>query len=189
MRCYGNVLHSNEHLQISTVADRLSMFTMCGRIPFGLKHFPSSIPASTSQWTTPNFLSASTSSHIRWRLSALRESAPATGAVAPTPEAVTITPRIAPPSPECATPPEGHRPGTTLQQLSAGTTAASDTELRIVHSPAPTTNRETKAADVNGGTRLHYENLPPLHYVGVTNVGAFLYFLSVVRMVFLLKLF
>jgi hypothetical protein len=32
MRCYGNVLHSNERLQISTVADRLLMFATCGRI-------------------------------------------------------------------------------------------------------------------------------------------------------------
>jgi hypothetical protein len=68
--------------------------------------------------------------------------------------------RIPPPAPQCAAPPEGHRPGTTLQ-LSAGLTAASDTRRRIVPSPAPTTN---------GGTRLHYENLPPLHHVGVTNV-------------------
>jgi hypothetical protein len=30
----GMLLHSNEHLQISTVADRLSMFAMCGRIPW-----------------------------------------------------------------------------------------------------------------------------------------------------------
>jgi hypothetical protein len=29
----GMLLHSNEHLQISTVADRLSMFATCGRIP------------------------------------------------------------------------------------------------------------------------------------------------------------
>jgi hypothetical protein len=28
------LLHSNEHLQISTVADRLSMFITCGRIPW-----------------------------------------------------------------------------------------------------------------------------------------------------------
>jgi hypothetical protein len=27
-------VHSNEHLQISTVADQLSMFTACGRIPW-----------------------------------------------------------------------------------------------------------------------------------------------------------
>jgi hypothetical protein len=30
----GMLLHSNEHLQISTVADRLSMFATCGRIPW-----------------------------------------------------------------------------------------------------------------------------------------------------------
>jgi hypothetical protein len=30
----GLLLHSNEHLQISTVAERLSMFTTCGRIPW-----------------------------------------------------------------------------------------------------------------------------------------------------------
>jgi hypothetical protein len=29
----GMLLHSNEHLQISTVADRLPMFATCGRIP------------------------------------------------------------------------------------------------------------------------------------------------------------
>jgi hypothetical protein len=31
----GMLLHNNEHLQISTVADRLSMFVTCGRIPWG----------------------------------------------------------------------------------------------------------------------------------------------------------
>jgi hypothetical protein len=30
----GKLLHSNEHLQISTVADRLSTFATCGRIPW-----------------------------------------------------------------------------------------------------------------------------------------------------------
>jgi hypothetical protein len=30
----GMLLHSNEHFQISTVADRLSMFATCGRIPW-----------------------------------------------------------------------------------------------------------------------------------------------------------
>jgi hypothetical protein len=30
----GTLLHSNEHLQISTVADRLSMIATCGRIPW-----------------------------------------------------------------------------------------------------------------------------------------------------------
>jgi hypothetical protein len=30
----GTLLHSNEHLQISTVADRLSMFATCGSIPW-----------------------------------------------------------------------------------------------------------------------------------------------------------
>jgi hypothetical protein len=30
----GMLLHSNEHPQISTVADRLSMFATCGRIPW-----------------------------------------------------------------------------------------------------------------------------------------------------------
>jgi hypothetical protein len=30
----GMLLHSNEHLQISTVADRLSMLATCGRIPW-----------------------------------------------------------------------------------------------------------------------------------------------------------
>jgi hypothetical protein len=30
----GMLLHSNKHLQISTVADRLSMFATCGRIPW-----------------------------------------------------------------------------------------------------------------------------------------------------------
>jgi hypothetical protein len=30
----GMLLHRNEHLQISTVADRLSMFATCGRIPW-----------------------------------------------------------------------------------------------------------------------------------------------------------
>jgi hypothetical protein len=30
----GMLLHSNEHLQISTVADRLSMLSTCGKIPW-----------------------------------------------------------------------------------------------------------------------------------------------------------
>jgi hypothetical protein len=30
----GMLLNSNEHLQVSTVADRLSMFATCGRIPW-----------------------------------------------------------------------------------------------------------------------------------------------------------
>jgi hypothetical protein len=29
----GRLLHSNEHLQSNTVADRLSMFATCGRLP------------------------------------------------------------------------------------------------------------------------------------------------------------
>jgi hypothetical protein len=62
----------------------------------------------------------------------LIETAPATGTVAPAPEAVMTTPGIAPPAPECAAPPEGHRVGKTIVQLSAGTTATSDTGRRTV---------------------------------------------------------
>jgi hypothetical protein len=73
-------------------------------------------------------------------------------------------PRNRPSSPRMRRPSRRSPSRHDLQQLSAGTTAASDTVRRIVPSPAPTTNRETNAADINDGTRLHYENLPPLHH-------------------------
>jgi hypothetical protein len=42
----GMLLHSNEHLQISTVAERLLMFATCGRIPW-----KASSPKLTGKWT------------------------------------------------------------------------------------------------------------------------------------------
>jgi hypothetical protein len=41
----------------------------------------------------------------------------------------------------------------------------------LVAMAPPIASKETNTADINGGIFLLYNHRPPLHHVGVTNVG------------------
>jgi hypothetical protein len=57
-----------------------------------------------------------------------------------------------------------HIPEDNLYIFSAGTTAVSEPEHKSVRRPAPTTTKETNAADITGGTCLLHNGRLPLLY-------------------------
>jgi hypothetical protein len=67
------------------------------------------------------------------------------------------------PGPETAARTADPPPETTQHPPSAGTIVVSEPEPKGVHRPAPTTSRETNAADITGGTCLLHDR-PPLRY-------------------------
>jgi hypothetical protein len=55
-------------------------------------------------------------------------------------------------------------PEMTLHPTLAGINAASGPERKSVLLPATTASRKTKTADINGGSRLHLKQRPPLRH-------------------------
>jgi hypothetical protein len=55
-------------------------------------------------------------------------------------------------------------PKTTQHPPTAGTTVVLEPERKSIHRPAPTTSRETKAADITSGTCLLHNDRLPLRY-------------------------
>jgi hypothetical protein len=116
--------------------------------------------------TTPHFCRRLTTSLASWRHSAPSRtvSAPASGILPSAPGTLVPAPGIRTPAPGIADQTANHPPEATPHPPSAGTIAASGQERRSVRHPAPTTSRETDAANITAGTCLLYNNRPPLHY-------------------------
>jgi hypothetical protein len=83
---------------------------------------------------------------------------PAPGTIVLAPETLATTPVIAAQAPEIVVQATNLTPGMAPQPPSAGTIDALGPVFKSVTNLAPTAIRKTRAADVRGGTRLHYNH-------------------------------
>lgn len=93
--------------------------------------------------TAPHFCSVSRTSPARWQHSVQRGPT-----LTPVPETLTTAPGTAAQAADAP-------PKMTFHPPPAGTITVTKPGCKSALSPAPTTNREINAADINGGTRLH----------------------------------
>jgi hypothetical protein len=91
----------------------------------------------------------------KWRDSALGRATSTPGTIVPTLKTIATMPVIAALAPGTVVQATDLTSGMALQPQSVGTITALGPVLKSVPSLAPTTIRKTRAADVNGGTRLH----------------------------------